>query len=190
VSDTGFRHLGDREVFAGRIWRVVVADFEHGGATFTRDIVRSPGSVGVVPLRFDAEGNPSVVLVAQYRPALDRVVLEVPAGMRDVDGEPAEDTARRELQEEVGLAAGVLEPLTAFEPSAGMTDSVCTLFLATHLTEVPDQRHGPEEDAMEVVVLPLADAVARAASGEITDAKTVIGLLLAERWLVQGDRGR
>ena len=57
--------------------------------TFRRDIVRSPGAVGVVPLVFDAEGEPSVVLVSQYRPPYERAVIEIPAGMRDVAGETA-----------------------------------------------------------------------------------------------------
>ena len=85
---SGFRHLGDRQVHEGHIWRVVVADFESpDGRRFQRDIVRSPGAVAAVPLVFDAEGNPSVVLVRQYRPAYDRELLEIPAGMRDVAGE-------------------------------------------------------------------------------------------------------
>ena len=86
--------------------------------------MRSPGAVGVVPILFDAEGKPSVVLVRQYRAALDAELLEIPAGMRDVEGEPPEITARRELAEEVGLAAGRLELLTVFHNSAGMTDAV------------------------------------------------------------------
>ena len=72
--------------------------------------MRSPGAVAAVPLVFDAEGNPSVVLVEQYRPPYERAILEIPAGMRDVEGEPTEETARRELVEEAGLAPGRLEP--------------------------------------------------------------------------------
>src|SRR5690606_2787993 len=109
-DDQGFRHLGDTEVHRGHVWNVVVADFAApDGSTFRRDIVRSPGSVGVVPIVFDAEGFPSVVLVRQYRPPYERAVTEIPAGMRDVPGEPAEDTGRRELIEEVGLRAGEME---------------------------------------------------------------------------------
>ena len=78
-------------------------------SAFERHIVRSPGAVAVVPLLFDAEGTRPVVLVDQYRPALDRTMLEMPAGMRDVDGEPPEETARRELAEEIGFAAGQLD---------------------------------------------------------------------------------
>jgi 8-oxo-dGDP phosphatase len=188
ADEPAFHRLHERIVHKGHIWHVSVAEFEGpNGERFERDVVRSPGSVGVVPVLFDAEGNASVVLVRQYRPVLDRWLLEIPAGMRDVDGEPPEETARRELQEEAGLTAGEVVPLITFEPSGGMTDSVCTVYLATHLEAAPDERHGPEEQAMEREVLPFAEAVRQAVSGEITDAKTVIGLLLAERRLAAGD---
>lgn len=180
-SSSAFRHLGDRRVHQGHIWRVVVATYESPtGELFERDIVRSPGAVGVVPLLVD-RGVPTVVFVRQYRPPFDRYVLEVPAGMRDVPDEPAEETAARELTEETGLVAGHLEHLTNFYPSAGMTDSVLHLFLATDLTMTERNLHGPEETHMETVHIPLTDAVAMVEAGEINDAKTVIGLLLVER---------
>ncbi|MGA0230057.1 MAG: ADP-ribose pyrophosphatase, partial [Ilumatobacteraceae bacterium] len=91
---SGFRRVGERTVHQGHIWSVAVANFEApDGTVFVRDIVRSPGAVGVVPLLFDPEGVASVVLVAQFRPALEREVLEIPAGMRAVAGEPPETTA-------------------------------------------------------------------------------------------------
>ncbi len=186
MSETagGFRRVGEREVYAGHIWRVVVGTFEGpDGTTFDRDIVRSPGAVGVVPVLFDPEGTPSVVLVRQYRATLDAVITEIPAGMRDVPGEPPETTARRELAEEVGLAAGHLELLTVFTNSAGMTDATTHLFVATDLTPVPAQAHGPEEEAMAVMQVPLTEAVADVERGVITDAKTVIGVLLVDRRL-------
>lgn len=179
---TGFRHLGEEVVHQGYIWRVAVAEFEApDGTRFTRDIVRSPGAVAAVPLRHRADGTPYVTLVRQYRPPFDDVVLEIPAGMRDVAGEPPAQTAARELIEEVGLAPGRLEPLVQFYPSVGMTDSVLHLFLATELTEVARSAHGPEESHMEVLDVDLADAMAMVVGGEIHDAKTVIGLLFVDR---------
>lgn len=184
----GFRHLTDRVVHQGYIWRVAVATFEApDGTAFERDIVRSPGAVAALPLLFDAEGNASVVLVRQYRSPYDDFVLEIPAGMRDVVDEPPMATAHRELIEEVGLAAGRLEPLTEFYPSAGMTDSVLHLFLATDLTVVDRDLHGPEEEHMEVIHLPFATALDMVDSGEIRDAKTIIGLLMVARRLERGD---
>ncbi len=181
---TGFRHLGDTDVHQGYVWKVVRAQFEApDGEVFERDIVRSPGAVAVVPLVFDAEGLPSVVLLSQYRPPYERNVIEIPAGMRDVPGEPPMETGRRELVEEAGLAAGELELLVELFPSPGMTDSVCSIFLATGCTPVDHDRHGPEEQAMELLHLPLEDALDMIDRGEITDAKSVAGLLATDRRL-------
>lgn len=185
---SGFRHLGDRQVHQGHIWRVAVATFEApDGTTFERDIVRSPGAVAAVPLTFDAEGNASVVLVRQYRAPYDAFVIEIPAGMRDVLDEPTEVTAQRELIEEVGLRAGRIEPLTQFYPSAGMTDSVLHLFLATELTPAAHAPHGPEEENLEILHLPLETALQMIERGEIHDAKTIIGILMVARRLERGD---
>jgi ADP-ribose pyrophosphatase len=183
-----FRHLGDREVYAGHIWRVVDATFASpDGAEFHRDVVRSPGAVAAIPILFDAEGVASIVMVRQYRAAFGELVLEIPAGMRDVEDEPVEVTAARELVEEVGLEAGDLRPLVQYYPSAGMTDSVLHVFVATDLRPVDRETHGPEEDHSEVVHMPLHDAISRIGT-EIKDSKTVIALLLVERQLRISDQ--
>ncbi len=185
---TGFRRVSERIVHEGHVWNLALAEFESpDGSRFTRDIVRSPGAVGVLPLIFDAEGNPSVVLVSQYRPPYERTIVEMPAGMRDIDGEDTTDVARRELIEEAGLQAGRLDLLTEILPSPGMTDSVTTLYLATGCTPVPHDRQGPEEEHMELLHVPLTEAVARVERGEITDAKTVVALLLTDRRLRAAD---
>lgn len=182
-STAAFSRVHERTVHQGHIWHVVVADFVGpDGKPFERDIVRSPGSVGIVPL-FDTPSGFEVVMVRQYRAAFDRDLWEIPAGMRDIPGEPPEETAARELAEEVGLVAGSMERMTQFLPSPGMTDAVAHLFLATDLTEVPRELHGPEEEHMEVVRLPLAEALAMVDRGEIDNAMAVIGLLLADRRL-------
>lgn len=189
VPGTGFRRLSENLVHQGHIWHLATAEFESPrGERFQRDIVRSPGAVGVVPVVFDAEGNASVVLVAQYRPPHDEVVIEIPAGMRDVDGEDPADVARRELVEEAGLQAGELQYLTAIFPSPGMTDSVTSLFLATNCTPTRTDRQGPEEQEMEIRVHPLREAVEMIERGEIRDAKTVVGLLLTARRVEAADR--
>jgi len=190
VDGDSFRHVGDRLVHQGHIWHVAVASFVGpDGTKFERDVVRSPGAVAAVPLLFDAEGNASVVLVRQYRSPYDDFLIEIPAGTRDVADEPTEITASRELVEEVGLLAGRLEPLIQFYPSAGMTDSVLHLFVATDLEVVDHERHGPEEQHMEVLRLPFDEALAMVERGEIHDAKTIIGLLLVARKLERGDLG-
>lgn len=186
ASPPAFRHLGDRLVHQGYIWHVAVSTFEApDGELFERDIIRSPGAVGVLPLLFDAD-VPTVVFVNQYRGPLDRYLLEIPAGMRDVPEEPPEITAERELIEEAGFSAGRLEYLTHYYSSAGMTDSDLHLYLATELKPVARDVHGPEESHMDVVRLPLSEAVDMVVRGEINDAKTVIGLLLVDRRMREG----
>jgi ADP-ribose pyrophosphatase len=186
VSEPGFRRVGETEVHRGYIWHVVVADFEApDGMTFRRDVVRSPGAVAVVPVH-RSEAGPSVTLVTQYRPALERELIEIPAGMRDVPGEPPEETGRRELVEEAGLAPGEMVHLGDMFPSPGMTDSVCKIYLATGCSPVDRQVHGPEEEHSIVFEIPLAEALTMVDRGEIEDAKTVIGLLMADRRL-RGD---
>ncbi len=187
-DDAVFRRVSESVIHEGHIWNLAVAEFEApDGSTFRRDIVRSPGAVGVVPLVFDAEGNASVVLVSQYRPAYERSVIEIPAGMRDIAGEDTAEVARRELIEEAGLDAEHLDLLAEILPSPGMTDSVTTLYLATGCTPVPHDRQGPEEEHMEVLHVPLAEAIAMVERGEIADAKSVVALLLTERRLRASD---
>jgi ADP-ribose pyrophosphatase len=165
-------------VYDGHVWRVVVGEFDDpSGRPFTRDIVRSPGAVAVVALFEDR----SVLLVRQFRAAFDTFVTEIPAGMRDVDGEDPETTARRELIEETGYDASTWRLLHRFFPSVGMTDAVLHVYLATDLRDVGRAAHGVEEEHMDVLRVPLADAVAMVERGEINDAKATIGLLLTAR---------
>jgi ADP-ribose pyrophosphatase len=175
-----FRHHGERLVHEGYVWRVVVGEFDDpSGRRFTRDIVRSPGAVAVVAL-FD---DRSVLLVRQYRAAFDAFVTELPAGMRDVEGEDPESTARRELIEETGYDASSWRLLHRFFPAVGMTDAVVHVYLATDLHEVGRDAHGVEEEHMEIRRVPLADAVSMVERGEINDAKASVGLLMAARVL-------
>jgi 8-oxo-dGTP pyrophosphatase MutT (NUDIX family) len=175
-AEGGFRHLSDEVLHRGHIITVCRSEFAApDGTTFERDIVRHPGAVSVVPLLDDGR----VVLVRQYRAALDRFLLETPAGKRDVADEPLEETARRELVEEVGLYPGSLRLLVRFHNSVGFSDEESHVFLGTDLTEHPVDRQGIEEEYLEVVGVPLAETPALIAAGEITDAKTVIGLTLA-----------
>jgi len=147
------------------------------GELLHRDVLHHPGAVAVLPLHDDG----TVTLVRQYRVAVDGDIWELPAGLRDVEGEPPVETASRELIEEAGLAAAEVRYLTSFHNSPGCSDEVVQIFLATGLTEVPDDRQGVEEQHMEVARLPMAEALAMVGDGRITDSKTVIGLLLLAR---------
>ena len=175
----GFELLGEVEQHRGFRFRVLRARFRApDGAEFERDIVRHPGAVAVVPLHDDG----SVTLVRQYRAALDADLWELPAGIRDVDGEEDAATAARELREEAGLIADEVTHLVTFHNSPGFCDESVSVFLATGLRAVDRAPEGVEEHAMAVERLPLPVALAMASDGRITDAKTIIGLqVLASR---------
>ncbi len=174
-----FTKRGEREVWSGAVISVVQGTFvSPSGATFERDMVHHPGAVAVVPVDGD-----EVVLVRQYRAAVDLEILEIPAGKRDVAGEAPEITAQRELAEEVGLTAGRLVKLAEFYNSIGFSDELSHVFLGTDLTPVPDDRQGEEEEHMTVERIRLDDVPTLVAAGELVDAKTVIGLLMAREHL-------
>ena len=173
---SGFRYLGETELHRGHVIDLVRTRHEApDGTPFEREVVRHPGAVSVVPLLDDGR----VVLVRQYRAPIDQMVLEIPAGKRDVTDEPLEATARRELVEEVGLDPGRLELLARFHNSIGFCDEESFVFLGTQLSAAEMDRQGIEESHMEIVRIPLVRTAAMIAAGEITDAKTVIGLTLA-----------
>ncbi len=173
-----FTKVGDAEVHRGFRFTVNRVRYRAAdGTEFDRDVVRHPGAVAVVPLHADG----SVTLVRQFRAALDGDLLELPAGLRDVEGEPDLRTAERELIEEAGLAADHLEPLVTFHNSPGFCDETVGVFLATGLHDVADDRQGIEELHMTIERVPLDDALAMIADGRITDAKTIIGLTLTAR---------
>lgn len=174
---TGFRHLGDTEVAALHSIRVVTGHFEApDGSRFDRDVVRNLGAVAMVPVEDDGR---HVLLVRQYRGPVDRELLEIPAGLCDVVGEPLEETAHRELAEEIGRSAATLDHLVTYDPVAGFSDHVVHVYLATGLAEVPDDRQGVEESHMTVESFDLETLDIAIADGTLRDAKTIIGLLLA-----------
>ncbi|MCU1458250.1 MAG: hypothetical protein JWL73_2342 [Actinomycetia bacterium] len=153
---------------------------------FTRVTVRHVGAVVVVAV--DDDGR--AVMVRQFRSAVDGDILEVVAGKRDVDGEPPAVTASRELAEEVGLEAGRLVPLAEFYNSPGFTDEYTYLFLALELESLgAPEPQGPEERAMTVERVPLAMVDELIATRGIIDAKSIIALLLAQRFLAGEYRG-
>ena len=175
-----FRKLDETLLHQAHSISLVEAEIEApDGRRFRRDIVHHPGAVSVVAVHDDGRA----VLVRQYRAALDGDVLEIPAGKRDVEGEPPEVTAGRELAEEVGLVAEHIELLGEFYNSPGFCDEHSFTYLATGLTPCATSPVGPEEEVMDVVHVPLADVPGLISSGELTDAKSIIGLLLARERL-------
>ena len=164
----------------GRFITVTRAAFvDPDGHPFERDVVRHPGAVAMVAVT-EAE---AVLLVQQYRPAVDRWLLEVPAGTCDIEGEPVETTARRELAEELGYAAGRWRLLTRCAITPGFCDEYSSVYLCTDLSAVPVDRQGTEERFMRVAEVPLDRFDALVDDGTIVDATTILGVALARRYL-------
>jgi 8-oxo-dGTP pyrophosphatase MutT (NUDIX family) len=166
----------DGPIFQVYTDEVTMAD----GHTVKRDVVENLGAVGVVAL--DDENR--VVLIRQYRHPVGERLWELPAGLRDVDGEPLVHGAARELAEEADLIAGRYDLLIDLHTSPGFSSEVIRLFLARSLTAVPSEdlfeRHD-EEAELETALFDLDEAVAMIFRGEITNAAAVGGLLAAAR---------
>jgi ADP-ribose pyrophosphatase len=178
-----FRALGEEVVHRGPVVRVARATISGpDGETYEREVVHHPGAVAVVPVLDDGR---TVVLVRQYRSAVDALVLEVPAGKCDVDGEAAEVTAARELEEEVGYRATSLERLCVIHNSPGFSDERVVVFLARELQAGTAAPHGIEEEHLAVEHVALDEVDTLVADGHITDAKTVVGLLLTRDRLLR-----
>ena len=172
-----------RVIHRGRTLTFRVDTIERAdGSRHQREIVGHPGAVAVVAL--DADDR--VLLVRQFRTAVGRTLLEIPAGTLDVDSSGAiEDpdlAAARELEEETGQRAGSWRKLGAFWTAPGFATELMHLYLATDLRPADADRLGPDEDeALVAVRVPLAEAVAAAEDGRIADAKSIVGLLRLAR---------
>lgn len=170
-----FRIVGNETRATGAIIEFIDVALEGpDGAVHSRDVIRHPGGVGVLPILGD-----DVVLVRQYRVALDRPILEIPAGRLEPDESP-KAAGRRELAEELGME-GRLEPLGALHVSPGYTDEIIHLFAAVDIVASDREPEGAEELEAEVVRLPLTEALEMVGDGRITDAKTQIALMRVER---------
>ncbi len=147
--------------------------------------VRHPGAVVAVPVEHTPDG-PVAVMVRQFRSAVRVSMLEVPAGKRDVDGEPPEVTAVRECEEEIALRPLTIVKLAEFYNSPGFTDEHTHVFLATDLEPVEEIHElKAEEQHMTIERVPLSAIDGLIASGSLTDGKSIIGLLLAQRYLAR-----
>ena len=164
--------LVDRKIiFEGRVITVSVDTVDlPNGVRAPLELVRHPGGAAVVAI----DDQERVCLLRQYRHAAGGFIHELPAGKLEPN-EPPEQTARRELVEEAGVSGAHWESLGAYLSSPGVFTEVIHLYLATGLA--PATRAPGEDEVIQVEWWPLAEAVERARSGELTDAKTIIGIL-------------
>jgi ADP-ribose pyrophosphatase len=184
VLDVGLLHdrPGDSVVtqsqvsFSGNVWNVVTDDVVlSNGDVVHRDVVRHPGAVAVIAL--DEDGH--VVLVEQYRHPMMSRMWEAPAGLRDVDGEPALVTAQRELAEEAGLQAEQWTPLLELALTPGGSDEIISVFLAEDLSACEVADFVPEGEEADIVVgrFPLQEVIEAVLAGRIRNATLACAVL-------------
>ncbi|GAA1340016.1 NUDIX domain-containing protein [Arthrobacter roseus] len=180
-DETSQRHIVESSVsFEGHIWSVVSDSFllNAGQNPLTREYIEHPGAVAVVALNDTSE----ILMIRQYRHPVRMNLWEIPAGLLDVDGEDYQSAAARELAEEADLTAGRWNVLTDMFNSPGSSNEAIRIYLARGITEVPKaERHTRtgEESEIEVLWVPLNDAVAGVLAGRIHNATAVAGILAA-----------
>ncbi len=172
--------VGSERLYDGRIINLRVDTIVlPNGKTGWREIVEHRGAVAMVPLHADGR----VVLVRQWRAPAQAALLEIPAGTLD-PGEDPEAAAHRELGEEINLQAGRMTKLYEAFMAPGYTTELIRFFLAQDLTET--QGHTDEDEFLEIVELPLEEAIGKIGTGEIRDAKSISGLLFVDRMTREG----
>lgn len=171
--------MKSERVYEGKIVNLRIDTVELPDKKYSkREIVEHPGAVGVVPLTDDG----FLILVKQFRKAVEKSLLEIPAGKIEINEEPKE-TALRELAEETGYRADKMEYLFEFYTSPGFSNEKVYLFLATGLTE---GEASPEDDeCIQIKKYKIKDLIEMVNRGEINDSKTIIAILYAERYLNQ-----
>lgn len=178
--------LSRRVVHDGRIVHLSVDTVRFpDGSVGEMEMVRHPGAAAVLPVVGGLEDHdPEVVLLRQYRYATGGELYEVPAGVPEGEDESWEECARRELEEETGWRAGGLRRLTRIYTTPGFTDEVIHLFVAWNLEE--GAMDLDTDEFVELVRVPLSDAVEWVRSGRIADGKSVAAILWADRFLFGG----
>lgn len=163
--------IESKRIYDGKIISVRVDKIMVGGRTSIREVVEHNGSAVILPVIGDM-----IILEKQYRHAIGKELLEVPAGTLE-KGESPEQCAARELIEETGYSAGKLEPLGRCYPTAGYCTEAMHFFVAKDLKEV-QHREMDEDEQISLVRISLKDAIAKIFGGEIEDAKSVYAILV------------
>ena len=174
IVEFGEKQLSSELIYDGRVVKLFKDTVRLvNGNESVREIVRHPGAVAVVPITEDGE----IVLVRQFRYPFGEVLTEIPAGKLD-PGEEPEAAALRELSEETGAEAESLEYLGAFYSSVAIFDEVIHLYLARGLKF--QKQHLDEDEFLEAKKIPFKDLERMVLTGEVNDAKTVVGVMRAK----------
>lgn len=173
MSAEGFETLHREAVFEGKVVRLYVDKVRlPNGEKAEREVIEHMGAVGMVAV--DEKGG--IYLVKQYRHATGEELLEIPAGKLS-PGEAPIDCAKRELMEEIGFEARDWEQLASFYTSPGFSNEMLYLYLATRLEK--GQASPDDDEFLEVIHVPLGEALAMIGRSEIKDAKSIAGIALA-----------
>ncbi|MBK9527449.1 MAG: NUDIX hydrolase [Acidobacteria bacterium] len=164
--------ISSKHIYKGSIFDIRVDTVREGELEYERDIIAHPGSGVIVPVYEDG----TVALVRQYRHAAGKSLLEIPAGSLD-EGESPETGARRELEEEIGVTAENFEQIAAFYVSPGFLTEKMFVFLASGLKETSQSLD--DDEIVEIERISFERAFEMIRSGEIEDAKTIVGLTIA-----------
>lgn len=164
-----------KQIYQGNIIKVeYVTVTLPDGREATRDIVLHPGASAIVPL----SDNGEIYMVRQYRKPIDKISLEIPAGKLD-KGEDPRACAERELREETGLTSGNIKHMLSIHSTPGFSNEVLHVYLATELKE--GELCADDDEFITSEKIPVSELIDKIISGEITDAKTIIGVLMADR---------
>ncbi|TXK89815.1 NUDIX hydrolase [Parageobacillus sp. SY1] len=164
--------LRKEKIFSGKVVQLYVEDVQlPNGKTSKREVIKHPGAVAIIPIT--KEGK--LVLVRQYRKALERALVEIPAGKLEKGEEPLV-TAQRELEEETGYRSHSLRHIVSFYTSPGFADELIHLYLAEGLTKVENAASLDEDEFVDILEVTLEEALEMLEKREIYDAKTAYAL--------------
>ena len=163
--------VNHEEIYHGKIVSLHVDTIrQHSGRKTIREVVHHPGGVTALPLLDDGR----ILLIRQFRYPIGKFILELPAGKLD-SGQPPKETVARELEEEIGYRAGILEYETTFYTTPGISDEAIHFFTASSLT--PCTQRLEEGEHITVEAHTLEECLQKIRQGEINDGKTILGIL-------------
>ncbi|MGX9133774.1 NUDIX domain-containing protein [Rummeliibacillus sp. JY-2-4R] len=173
--------ISTKQIFDGRIIKVQVDEVTlPNGKTATRELVKHPGAVAIIPIT--SEGK--IVMVEQFRKPLEKSIIEIPAGKLE-PGEKPEFTALRELEEETGYGATELELIQSFATSPGFADEIIHLFAAKNLFKIAQPKDLDEDEFVELMEVSIEEAEQLVKEQRIYDAKTILAIMWAKNNLVK-----
>jgi len=177
MSDLREKQLTTENVFDGVLLHVYRDEVElPNGHHTVREYIKHPGAAVMIPITDDGQ----IIFERQFRYPLDMELIELPAGKID-PGEDALDSAKRELEEETGYVGETFIDLGLLHPCIGYSDEVIYIYLVKNLTFVEEQQD--KDEFIETFEMSLGEALDAVRSGQITDAKTIISLFRAEKYL-------